>query len=239
MQVDSRWRYSLRNPSVNQMEGVPPKFAPFKKTRVVLALEDTPMPIDQKTDLTAHVEKPFRAEGVGSGGDEDADAAAQIEPMMFSKKQKREGVAEARATRLSKIAETDAALPDFLRRAKVAEDKKRAPGARATARAGIEAAAGPTIFSRTDAASREQQAELVAKLPQELQDKAKILLDVEAEIPYEIEPAPEAFTPMTRRGFGSFIIDEYSPIFPTKEERKLDVATCAKKGEEGKKEVKI
>ena len=71
------------------MEGVPPKFAPFKKTRVVLALEkDEPLPIDQKTDLTAHPTKNFRAaEGGGAETGEEADAA--VEPLMFSKKRTR------------------------------------------------------------------------------------------------------------------------------------------------------
>lgn len=230
------------------MEGVPPKFAPFKKTRVVLALESEPMPIDQKTDLTAHATKPFRAaEGGGAETDEQADAA--VEPLMFGKKRARalkegaEGSSETIAKpRASKIGQSgaDEALPEFLRRAKAADDRKkkreRASGL-ATGADGAKAKA--TVFSRTNVASREEQAAIVAGFPEELQAKSKILLDVEAEIPYEIEPPSETFVPMTRRGFGSFIIDEYSPIFPTKEERKLDVASCAKKGEEGKKEVKI
>jgi ribA/ribD-fused uncharacterized protein len=225
------------------MEGVPPKFAPFKKTRVVLALEDTPMPIDQKTDLTAHPTKAFRAaEGGGAETGEEADAA--VEPLMFGKKRTRalkaaEGDASEAKPRASKIGDlgADEALPEFLRRAKAADDrKKKRERASGTAK-GAEGAA--TLFSRTNAASREEQAAIVASLPEDLQAKSKILLDVEAEIPYEIEPPSETFVPMTRRGFGTFIIDEYSPIFPTKEERKLDVATCAKKGEEGKKEVKI
>jgi ribA/ribD-fused uncharacterized protein len=224
------------------MEGVPPKFAPFKKTRVVLALESEPMPIDQKTDLTAHATKAFRAaEGGGAETGEQADAA--VEPLMFGKKRTRlpkEGVQEVKAA--------DDALPEFLRRAKAADDRKK-KRERASGTSGAIGAAGAagaeggkakaTLFSRTNAASREEQAAMVASLPEELQAKSKILLDVEAEIPYEIEPPSETFVPMTRRGFGSFIVDEYSPIFPTKEERKLDVATCAKKGEEGKKEVKI
>ena len=231
------------------MEGVPPKFAPFKKTRVVLALEkDEPLPIDQKTDLTAHATKEFRAaEGGGAETDEQADAAVALEPLMFGKKQKRalkEGEVVEAKPRASKIAlqVADEALPEFLRRAKAADDrkKKRERASGLGAATGVDGAkAGPTVFSRTNAASREEQAAIVASFPEELQAKSKILLDVEAEIPYEIEPPSEAFIPMTRRGFGSFIIDEYSPIFPTKEERKLDVATCAKKGEEGKKEVKI
>jgi ribA/ribD-fused uncharacterized protein len=220
------------------MEGVPPKFAPFKKTRVVLALEDTPMPIDQKTDLTAHATQAFRAaEGGGAETGEEADAA--VEPLMFGKKRDR-ALKEVKP-KDKKVAESDEALPEFLKRAKAADDrKKKRERASGTAK-GVTGADGTkaTLFSRTDAATREEQAAIVASLPEELQAKSKILLDVEAEIPYEIEPPSETFVPLTRRGFGSFIIDEYSPIFPTKEERKLDVATCAKKGEEGKKEVKI
>lgn len=222
------------------MEGVPPKFAPFKKTRVVLALEDTAMPIDQKTDLTAHATKPFRAaEGGGAETGEEADAALAVEPLMFGKKRARalkEGVAPVA------LVGSDEALPEFLKRAKAADDRKkkreRASGTATGAAIGAEGAKA-TVFSRTNAASREEQAAIVASFPEDLQAKSKILLDIEAEIPYEIEPPSDTFIPMTRRGFGSFIMDEYSPIFPTKEERKLDVATCAKKGEEGKKEVKI
>jgi hypothetical protein len=87
--------------------------------------------------------------------------------------------------------------------------------------------------------SREQQSAEVAKLPEALQAEAKGLLDVETENPYAIEPAPEDFAPTTRRGFGSFIINKYGPIFPKGAERELNVATCAKKGDEGVKEVKI
>ena len=226
------------------MEGVPPKFAPFKKTRVVLALEkDEPMPVDQKTDLTAYATKTFRAaEGGGAETGEEADAAVALEPLMFGKKKVRalkEGVKEAKGAKAAALI-ADEALPEFLRRAKAADDRKKKRERASGITAGATGAAkGATVFSRTDAASREEQAAVVSGLPEELQAKSKVLLDVEAEIPYEIEPAPEVFTPMTRRGFGSFIVDEYSPIFPTKEERKLDVATCAKKGEEGKKEVKI
>ena len=221
------------------MEGVPPKFAPFKKTKVVLSLEDTPMPVDQKTDLTAHPTLAFRAAGAGTETGEEVEAAA--EPLMFGKKAKKAATsgatsaATSAATKKPRVAQSDEALPEFLKRAKAAEDrKKRTSGAAAAAAKGA-----PTLFSRTNAVTREQQAAIVATFPEELQGKSKILLDVEAEIPYEIEPPTDAFIPLTRRGFGSFIVNEYSPIFPTKEERKLDVATCAKKGEEGKKEVKI
>jgi len=57
------------------MDGVPPKFIPFKKLKVALALEATPMPIDEKTDLTALSPTPFRTAGAptaaaGGGGGE-------------------------------------------------------------------------------------------------------------------------------------------------------------------------
>ena len=109
------------------MEGVPPKFAPFKKTRVVLALEDTAMPIDQKTDLTAHATKPFRAaEGGGAETVEQADAALAIEPLMFGKKRAR-ALKEGAKVKEVKIAElgSDEALPEFLKRAKAADERKK------------------------------------------------------------------------------------------------------------------
>ena len=41
------------------MDGLPPKFRPFTKMRVVLALESTPQLAEQKTDITAFAPKPF------------------------------------------------------------------------------------------------------------------------------------------------------------------------------------
>ena len=145
------------------MEGVPPKFAPFKKTRVVLALEDTAMPIDQKTDLTAHPTKPFRAaEGGGAETVEQADAALAIEPLMFGKKRTR-ALKEDAEVKGVKIAESDEALPEFLKRAKAAYERKkkreRASGLGVAKSAAPGAAEGVgakgTLFSRTNAATRE------------------------------------------------------------------------------------
>ena len=55
------------------MDGVPPKFTPFKKLKVALALEPTPMPIDEKTDLTAFSPTPFRT-GLGAAAAADPPA---------------------------------------------------------------------------------------------------------------------------------------------------------------------
>ena len=94
------------------------------------------------------------------------------------------------------------------------------------------------VYSRLDVMSREAQAAELAKLTQGLQDKAKVILDVETANPYKIDPV-DTFAPMSRRGFGSFIIDDFGPIFPKAVAGAPDIATCAKKGEEGSKEVKM
>jgi len=93
-------------------------------------------------------------------------------------------------------------------------------------------------YSRIDVMSREMQQAEVLKLPQELQNDAKVLMDVETADPYSIE-AVENFMPMSRSSFGSFLVDRYGPIFPKGAQKALDVATCAVKGQEGVKEVKI
>jgi hypothetical protein len=220
------------------MDGLPPKFKPFTKTRVVLSLEPTPMPIDQKGDLTAHVPKPFVTGMAGevevAEGDAGAVATEQpVEPQMFGKRKREkkiavpgEGVVPA-----TTAAAVPGALPDILLRVKVAADKKTKAAAKVPGEA--------KLYSRFDVLSREQQSAEVAKLPEALQAEAKGLLDVETENPYAIEPVPEVFAPTSRRGFGSFIINKYGPIFPKGAERELNVATCAKKGDEGVKEVKI
>ena len=211
------------------MDGQPPKFKPFKRTRVVLALEATPQPADQKTDITAFAVKAFTT-GLTDADTDLADAIAAAapvtgldEPAMFKKKREKKGDA------LGTKKPVSTALPDVLLRATLGAKKKKE----------VKVSGEPTVYSRFDVLSREQQAAEIAKLPDSLQADAKVLLDVETENPYEIEPAPEVFAPMSRRGFGSFLIDNYGPIFPKRGERKLDMATCAAKGEEGAKEVKI
>jgi N-glycosidase YbiA len=220
------------------MDGQPPKFKPFKRTRVVLALEPTPQLVDQKTDITAFVPKPFTT-GLTDADVDVADltaAAAPVtgldEPAMFKKKRGKKADYDDEplgidiVKREKKVPST--ALPDVLLRATLGAKKTK-----------VKVSGEPTVYSRFDVLSREQQAAEIAKLPDTLQADAKVLLDVETENPYEIEPVPEVFAPMSRRGFGSFLIDNYGPIFPKKGERKLDVATCAAKGDEGVKEVKI
>jgi ribA/ribD-fused uncharacterized protein len=98
------------------------------------------------------------------------------------------------------------------------------------------------VYVRYDISSREQQAKDLEALSanERLTKEAKSLLDIEATDPYNPKVSQtEIFAPMSRRGFGSFIKNKFRPIFPTKEQRKLDVATCKAKGEEGNKEVKI
>ena len=56
----------------------PPKLKAFTKTKVSLALEATPLPIDQHTDLTAFVPNPFRV-----SGDTVTDEVNGTAPTMF------------------------------------------------------------------------------------------------------------------------------------------------------------
>ncbi len=209
------------------MDGLPPKFRPFTKMRVVLALESTPQLADQKTDITAFAPKPFTT-GITAADEKVADltAAAGIDADlgMFKGKRARKEQKQQKEER----ADEAAALPDFLVRATAASKRKK------TVVSGKSA-----VYSRFDVLSREKQAEEVAKLPEDLQTEAKVLLDIETTNPYVVEPAPEVFVPLSRPAFGSFLIENYGPIFPTKESRQLDVAKCAAKGDEGTKEVKI
>ena len=57
------------------MDGLPPKFRPFTKMRVVLALESTPQLADQKTDITAFAPKPFTT-GITAADEKVADLTA-------------------------------------------------------------------------------------------------------------------------------------------------------------------
>ena len=97
----------------------------------------------------------------------------------------------------------------------------------------------PRVYSRINVVSRDVQASQIGKLPASLQILAKGLLDIETANPYIIEPPPDTFIPLSRRGFGSFLINQYGPIFPKGNQKLLDVAKCAAKGEEGTQEVKI
>ena len=112
-----------------------PKFAPFKKLRVVLALETTPAPIDEKTDITTFAPLPFKTAQQGDGQVLETEAGAMapleepgVEPLMFGKRKRvKKAVTEGA---VSKEVELPGALPDFLVRAKaVAENKE---GIRAT-----------------------------------------------------------------------------------------------------------
>ena len=196
----------------------PPKFAPFTKMKVVLALEATPAPIDQHTDLTAFAGQPFRA--AGEVTERDAADTDDQAPRMFKKRVKGEVV--ARVPREPRAPAEEFGIPGL-------PIKPRKKAVRA----------GPRIFARFNVESRKAQAEQLAALPADLKGVADGLLNIETGIPYSVEPAPRPYVPLSRNGFGSFLVNKYAPIFPTAAERKLDVATCAAKGEEGTKEVKI
>ena len=125
----------------------PPKFTPFTKMKVVLALEATPVPIDQHTDLTAFAGQPFRAAGVTESAAEDDQA-----PRMFKKRVKDQPLAgeplaaKPRERRVAEISEIPG-LP--------MKSKRRVP-------------AGPRIFARFNVESRKAQAEQLAALPADL-----------------------------------------------------------------------
>lgn len=193
----------------------PPKFKPFTKMRVVLSLEPTPTPQQQATDLLAAVPAPFGGPGAAGG----AGAAATVQPM-FAKKPRAE-----KPPRAKKLDKAGTLFPGLLEKARTVLG---APGGGA-----------PEVYARMNVLSRDAQAIEIGKLPEELQAIAKGVVDIETKIPYEIEPPPPVFIPSSRRGFGSFLINQYGPIFPKGSQKALDVATCAAKGEEGKKEVKI
>ena len=207
----------------------PPKFKAFTKTRVVLALEPTPPGLGQSTDLTDLAKTAFRnpqgqgPESAMKGPGADELEAVSAGPEMFAKKGKK-GEAKERAKK-------EAMLPPGL----LAMTVKKGPVAKARAPGQGQAKA---VYSRMDVMSRDLQASEVGKLSQTLQNMAKGLLDIETSNPYQVEPV-ETFVPMSRRGFGSFMVDQYGPIFPKGDQKALDVATCAVKGQEGVKEVKI
>ena len=192
----------------------PPKFKPFTKTKVVLSLEQTPMLADQQTDITAIVKTGFRdATGQGPDSDVKGPEADIVEaPKMFAKKR-------------DKKAPIAIGIPGLPITTVITKAKKGVPGAK-------------KVYSRLNVMSREMQEAELAKLPQDLQDKAKGLLDIETGNPYQIDPV-DTFTPMSRRGFGSFLVNKYGPIFPKGAQKALDAATCTAKGQEGVKEVKI
>ena len=220
--------------------GIVPKFKPFTKTKVSLALEATPQPLEIKTDIATFHPRKFRdAEGASAdeGRGEVDGEPVQAEPEMFKKRQREQREAEPRAPR----AKPDAA--DLAARAAARADAGKAfPGLLQRARQGRGVPGGPIqprVYSRLNVLSRDVQATQVGRLPQALQALSKTLLDTETSNPYIIEPAPDTFFPISRRGFGSFLINQYGPIFPKGSQKLLDVAKCAAKGEEGKKEVKI
>ena len=207
---------------------VPPKFKAFTKTKVVLAIEPTPYGLGQSTDLTDLAKSQFRdPSGKGPDSELKGPGAEELEaiaaPEMFSKK---------KGKKSKKNISEGALLPpglvvSVLKKGSVAA-KQRAPGA----------GKAKAVYSRMDVMSRDLQASEVGKLSETLQKMAKGLLDVETSNPYEVEPV-ETFVPMSRRGFGSFLVDQYGPIFPKGAPGALNVATCAAKGQEGVKEVKI
>jgi ribA/ribD-fused uncharacterized protein len=204
----------------------PPKFKAFTKVKVVLALEPTPPGLGISTGITSLAETPFR-DPAGQGpasllkgpGADEVEALAG--PEMFAKKKGKKARGEAKE-RVKK----EAMLPPGILAMTVKKGptvKPRAPGAKA-------------VYSRMDVMSRDLQASEVGKLSESLKNMAKGLLDIETTNPYQVEPV-ETFVPMSRRGFGSFLVDQYGPIFPKGLQRELNVATC--KGAEGVKEVKI
>lgn len=196
----------------------PPKFKPFTKTKVVLSIE--PTPLEQKMDITATVQTKYR-DPAGQGPDSDikgygAEVALSEGPQMFAKKGAKKKVADK--------------VPGVIQPRKTV---KEVPGSKA-----------PAVYSRLDLISRDVQATEVGKLSQTLQDMAKGLLDIETSNPYKIDPV-DTFVPLSRRGFGHFLVDQYGPIFPrsdvnpTGTDQMVDVAKCAAKGQEGVKEVKV
>ena len=207
----------------------PPKFKAFTKTRVVLSLEPTPPGLGQSTDLTDLAKTAFRnPDGQGPDSEIKGPGASDLEaisegPEMFAKKKGKKGEAKERVKK-------EAMLPPGL----LAMTVKKGPVAKARA----PGQAVKAVYSRMDVMSRDLQASEVGKLSQTLQNMAKGLLDIETSNPYQVEPV-ETFVPMSRRGFGSFMVDQYGPIFPKGDQKALDVATCAVKGQEGVKEVKI
>jgi ribA/ribD-fused uncharacterized protein len=189
------------------MDGLPPKFAPFKKTKVVLRIEATPSPSDQHTDLTAIVSQRFTPGGQVEVilGDETQEQS-EADQMFVNKKTK-------------KPKEARGAIETLLR-SKVTPGQKK-------------------VHVRHNISSREDQATKLETISKEevLKKGADDILKVESTDPYKLQT--ETFVPMTRRGFGTFIRNKFRPIFPTEQQRKLDVATCKGKGEQGKKEVSM
>jgi hypothetical protein len=190
----------------------PPKFKPFTKTKVVLSLEPTPMLADQQSDITAVVKTDFRGPtGQGPTSDIKGPEAEVEGPKMFKKRDKK-------ATEVLGI-------PGLPMGPRIKKREKNVPGAK-------------KVYSRVDVMSRELQDAQIEKLPGDLKEKAKGLLDIETGNPYEIEPV-DTFVPISRRGFGSFLVNQYGSIFPKGAQKVADAATCAAKGQEGVKEVKI
>ena len=208
----------------------PPELTPFTKTRVYLRLEPSPLRIDQATDITAHVPTPFRT--VAATGAEVAG------PTMFGDKIAKEAkkAKEAKEAKEKKDAKTATAIATATAAEFPGLSVRRTKGKSVPATVAIPA---DKLYARDDVLFREKQAADIASFSPELQAEAQALVDTETTNPYKIQPPPTAFTPLTRTGFGSFLFNNFKSIFPTAAQRAADVASCAAKGEEGKKEVKI
>lgn len=209
----------------------PPKFKAFTKVKVVLALEPTPPGIGSVlTDLSPSAFRDPTGQGPASElkgpGAGEVEALLSEGPEMFAKKKAKKAKGEGEVKERVK---KEAMLPPGI----LAMTVKKGP---TVAKARASGQGAKAVYSRMDVMSRDLQASEVGKLSETLKNMAKGLLDVETTNPYQVEPV-ETFVPMSRRGFGSFMVDQYGPIFPKGLQRELNVATC--KGAEGVKEVKI
>lgn len=190
----------------------PPKFSPFRKLVVVKALEAS-VP-DTFTDLTAHEEEPFR------------------DPLGKSVRDRVRGPkAEADPDHDDKVEKSGSTQPRMFT---TKEGKKAKPKTQA-----LEALKAPAKKKeRLDLIGQDAQIAYIESLEEgTVKNAATKLIDIESKDPYKIKP--EVYAPLTRQGFGKFLYNQYRPIFPSKEQRELNVATCAKKGEKGVKEVKV
>ena len=189
----------------------PPKFPPFRKLPVVKALEAS-VP-DTRTDLTAHEGEPYRN-----------PLGKSVRDLVRGPK------AEPDADRDDKVEKSGSTQPRMFT---TKEAKK------AKANPALEAVRAPAKKKeRLDLIGRDAQVEYLETLEEgTVKNVATKLFDVETKDPYKIKS--EVYAPVSRMGFGKFLYNQYRPIFPSKEQRELNVATCAKKGEKGVKEVKV
>ena len=199
------------------MDSSKPKFIPFKKTRVVLALLELPLPSEQTGDLTKTIQGVFRSADPGLQGDEsDSGPSGPSGPSMFNKKRKPRDQKKQQAQQGQEATTGFIGLSTRQGKSK----KKTVPG---------------EILPY-----KEEQKAALDKLQEDsnLQGRAKGFIDIESTDPYTIE-GNDIFTPVSRSSFGSFLVDNFGPIFPKVGQGALDVPKCAAKGEEGTKEVKI